>query len=135
MSDDRVALSLTYEEVLESLGWSFLVQGLPAHIRSDNDSEFTAWRVREWLARLQVRTLYIEPGSPWVNGYIESINGKMRDELLGREIFCTLKEARVLIEDWRKTYNQKRPSKCLELPSAPETILVPPCYTPALKPT
>jgi putative transposase len=130
----RVARSLTHEEVLESLGWLFLVRGIPAHIRSDNGSEFTARRVREWLTRLNVKTLFIEPGSPWENGYIESFNGKMRDELLDREIFYTLKEARVLIEDWRRIYNHIRPHSALNYrPPAPEAILVPPYQTMALR--
>jgi putative transposase len=123
----RVARHLTHEQVLDSLNWLFLVRGVPAHIRSDNGSEFTAWRVREWLGKLGVKTLFIEPGSPWENGYIESFNGKMRDELLDREIFYTLREAQILIEDWRRQYNTIRPHSALNYrPPAPETILVPP---------
>ncbi len=81
----------------------------PEHIRSDNGPEFTAKAIREWLDRLGVRTLFIEPGSPWENGYIESFNGKLRDELLNREIFTTLEEAKVLTGWWRKEYNEFRP--------------------------
>ena len=83
------------------------------HIRSDNGSEFTAKKVRQFLARLAIKPLFIEPGSPWENGYIESFNGKMRDELLAREIFYTLKEAQIIIEQWRRHYNQVRPHSSL----------------------
>jgi transposase InsO family protein len=82
-------------------------------LRSDNGPEFTARRIREWLSNLSVGTLFIEPGSPWENGYVESFNGRMRDELLDREIFYTLKEARHLIEMWRWEYNHVRPHSSL----------------------
>lgn len=118
---------LNHLDVLDALNWLFLWRGVPAHIRSDNGSEFTAQRVRDWLATLKVKPLFIEPGSPWENGYIESFNGKMRDELLNREIFYTLTEAQVLIEDWRRSYNTIRPHSALNYrPPAPEAILVPP---------
>lgn len=118
---------LNHLDVLDALNWLFLWRGVPAHIRSDNGSEFTAQRVRDWLDTLKVKPLFIEPGSPWENGYIESFNGKMRDELLNREIFYTLAEAQVLIEDWRRTYNTIRPHSALNYrPPAPEAILVPP---------
>ncbi len=99
----------------------FILRGIPEHIRSDNGSEFTARAVRKWLGRLGVKTLFIEAGSPWENGYIESFNGKMRDELLNRELFTTLTEAKVLAAQWRKKYNQVRPhsSKGYK-PPAPE---------------
>ena len=87
--------------------------GVPDHIRSDNGSEFTATAVREWLPRVSVKTLYIEPGSPWENGYNESFNGRLRDELLNGEIFYTLKEAKVVIEGWRNHYNTIRPHSAL----------------------
>ena len=87
----------------------FVRRGVPSYLRSDNGSEFTAQTVRLWLERVEVKTLYIEPGSPWENGYIESFNGKLRDELLDREIFDTLLEAKVLIERWRQFYNEQRP--------------------------
>ncbi|GAG07356.1 unnamed protein product, partial [marine sediment metagenome] len=74
-----------HKDVLASLSWLFLFRGIPAHIRSDNGSEFTASKVRDWLARMKVRPLFIEPGSPWENGYIESFNGKLRDELLDED--------------------------------------------------
>jgi putative transposase len=116
---------LSHTDVLHALNRLFLTGGVPAHIRSDNGSEFTAKRVRQWLALLGVKTLFIERGSPWENGYIESFNGKMRDELLNVEIFYTLKEAQVLIEDWRRHYNTKRPHSSLNYrPPTPEAILV-----------
>ena len=87
----------------------FVCRGIPQHIRSDNGSEFTAKAVRSWLRRLGVKTLYIDPGSPWENGYIVSFNGKLRDELLNREIFDMLFEAKVLVERWRREYNHIRP--------------------------
>ena len=97
-----VARSLKSEDVLERLSDLFVRRGVPTYIRSDNGSEFTATKVRDWLARVGVKTLFIEPGSPWENGYIESFNGKLRDELLAREQFDTLLEAKVLIERWRR---------------------------------
>ena len=105
----------------------FIERGVPVHIRSDNGPEFIAKRVRNWLEKLQVRPLYIEPGSPWENGYIESFNGKMRDELLNGEIFYSLKEAQVLIEMWQKNYNMVRPHSSLGYrPPVPVTTLVQP---------
>ena len=103
----------------------FIFRGIPEYIRSDNGPEFAAKAVRKWLARLGVKTLFIQPGSPWENGYIESFNGKLRDELLNREIFMTLEEAKVLIEQWRREYNQVRPHSSLGYrPPAPEAILI-----------
>ena len=96
-------------DVLETLAELFVAHGVPAYIRSDNGPEFTATRIRLWLEALQVQTLFIEPGSPWENGYVESFNGKLRDELLDREIFYTLTEAKILIERWRRQYNTVRP--------------------------
>ncbi len=96
---------------------------MPEYIRSDNGPEFTAKAVREWLGRIGVRTLFIEPGSPWENGYVESFIGKLRDELLNGEIFDTLLEARVVIENWRREYNQCRPHSSLGYrPPAPEAL-------------
>ena len=91
----------------------FTIHGPPDHIRSDNGSEFTANAVRDWLARVDVKTLFITPGSPWENGYNESFNGKLRDELLNMEIFYTLEEAMVLVEQWRHHYNTVRPHSSL----------------------
>jgi transposase InsO family protein len=100
-------------------------RGIPEHIRSDNGPEFTAKAIRSWLNKLGVKTLFIEPSSPWENGYIESFNGKLRDELLNREIFTTLTEAKVLIADWRKEYNQVRPHSSLGYkPPAPEAKML-----------
>ena len=122
-----VARKLNCEDVLERLGWLFVHRGIPEHIRSDNGPEFTAEAVRDWLGRLGVGTLFIEPGSPWENGYVESFNGKLRDELLNGEIFYTLKEAKVLIERWRQQYNRMRPHSSLGYrPPAPEALLLKP---------
>ena len=118
-----VARKLDSEDVLERLTDMFIRRGVPEHLRSDNGSEFTAQSVRDWLGQLGVRTLFIEPGSPWENGYIESFNGKLRDELLEREIFDTLLEAKVLVERWRRDYNTLRPHSSLGYrPPAPEAI-------------
>jgi putative transposase len=112
---------LTSLDVIDQLFHLFVFRGIPEHVRSDNGPEFTAEAVRSWLNRLGAKTLFIEPGSPWENGYIESFNGKLRDELLNREIFTTLTEAKVLIADWRKEYNQFRPHSSLHYrPPAPE---------------
>jgi transposase InsO family protein len=116
---------LTSEDVIDQLFNLFVLRGLPEHIRSDNGPEFTAKAVRKWLERLGVKTLFIEPGSPWENGYIESFNGKLRDELLNGEIFTTLIEAKVLISDWRREYNQVRPHSAKGYkPPAPEAKLL-----------
>jgi len=115
---------ITSQDVIEYLYRLFLLRGVPKYIRSDNGPEFTAKEIRRWLKNVGVKTLFIEPGSPWENGYIESFNGKFRDELLNREIFTTLLEAKILIEEWRKEYNQLRPHSALGYrPPAPETIL------------
>jgi putative transposase len=117
-----VARRLSSDDVLERLTWLMVTRGVPEHIRSDNGPEFAATAVREWLRRVGVRTLFIEPGSPWENGYVESFNGKLRDELLNGETFHTLKEAKVLIERWRAHYNGRRPHSSLGYrPPAPET--------------
>jgi len=116
--------SIKSEDVLNQLFNLFVFRGIPEHIRSDNGPEFTAKAVRKWLNQMEVKTLYIEPGSPWENGYIESFNGKMRDELLDREIFTTLVEAKVLINQWKREYNQIRPHSSKNYqPPAPEAIL------------
>jgi transposase InsO family protein len=125
-----VARQLRSDDVLERLSWLFVTRGVPDHIRSDNGPEFTAQAVRDWLKRVGVKTLFIEPGSPWENGYVESFNGKLRDELLNGEIFYTLAEAKVLIERWRKHYNTVRPHSSLGYrPPAPEAVMasVQPC--------
>jgi len=120
----RVERRFTSEDVIDQLFNLFIFRGVPEHIRSDNGPEFTAKAVREWLEHLGVKTLFIEPGSPWENGYIESFNGKLRDELLNPEIFTTLIEAKVLIADWRIEYNQVRPHSAKGYkPPAPIAIM------------
>jgi transposase InsO family protein len=109
----RVARRLTSEDVLQQLTELFVARGTPTCLRSDNGPELTATAVREWLARVGVTPLFIEPGSPWENGYIESFNGKLRDELLDRELFYTLAEAQILTEWWRQEYNHHRPHSSL----------------------
>ncbi len=108
-----VGRGVTSEDVLERLSDLFVRRGVPAHVRSDNGPEFTAKAVRAWLGRVGVKALYIEPGSPWEDGYCESFNGELRDELLDREVFDTLLEAKVLIERWRREYNGVRPHSSL----------------------
>ena len=110
-------------DVIEKLSDLFILRGIPEHIRSDNGSEFASRQIRRWLKAVGVKTLYIAPGSPWENGYIESFNGKLRDELLNREIFETLFEAKVLVERWRVEYNTLRPHSSLNYrPPTPEAI-------------
>jgi len=123
----EVGRRLNAQDVLRVLARLFVQHGTPEYIRSDNGSEFTAKAVRGWLERIGVQTLYIEPGSPWENGYVESFNGKLRDELLNGEIFYNLWEAKVLVERWRKEYNTIRPHSSLGYrPPAPETVVGPP---------
>ena len=117
-----VSRRMTSESVLERLSDLFARRGVPNHIRSDNGPEFTAMRVREWLGRIGVKTLFIGPDSPWENGCMESFNGKLRDEFLDREIFDRLLEAKVLTERWRQEYNTVRPHSSLGCgPPAPTT--------------
>ena len=123
----RVARRINGMGVIETMADAMIVHGVPEHIRSDNGPEMTAKIVRNWLANVGAKTLYIEPGSPWENGYCESFNGKLRDELLNGEIFYSLKEAQVVIEQWRIHYNTKRPHSALGYrPPAPVTIAPPP---------
>ena len=105
----RVARRLGSNEVIETLAEVMLWRGIPEHIRSDNGPEFVAKELRKWLGNVGTGPLYIEPGSPWENGYCESFNGKLRDECLNGEIFYSLKEAQVVIEHWRVEYNTRRP--------------------------
>ena len=121
----RVERNLDHEDVQECLAELFCTRGVPTHLRSDNGPEFIAIQLRLWLNRLGVQTLFIEPGSPWENGYVESFNGKMRDELLNREIFFTLEEAKTLIARWREEYNHVRPHSALGYrPPAPQAWLL-----------
>lgn len=120
----EVGYQLNSQDILDTLKEVFMNEGLPDYIRSDNGSEFTATLVKDWLSSLGVKTAYIEPGSPWENGYNESFNGKFRDELLNGEVFYTLKEAQVLIEQWRQHYNHIRPHSSLGYrPPAPKAFI------------
>lgn len=111
------------DDVIETLSDLFCKYGVPEYIRSDNGPEFTAGVVRQWLSNVGAKTLFIEPGSPWENGYIESYNGKMRDEFLNREEFDTIEEAQVLTDMWRDEYNRVRPHSSLGYrPPAPEAV-------------
>lgn len=116
----------TSMDVIEVLSDLFVTWGLPQYIRSDNGPEFTSKAIQKWLTNLQVGPLFIEPGSPWENGYNESFNGKLRDELLNGEIFYTLQEAKIMLERWRVHYNTKRPHTSLGYrPPVPEAVEVP----------
>lgn len=118
----RVKRKLNSTDVIDLLTGLFILQGVPAYIRSDNGPEFVAQAVRDWINAVGAKTAYIEPGSPWENGYCESFNARFQDELLDGEIFYSLKEAQILIEQWRKHYNTKRPHSALGYrPPAPET--------------
>ncbi|MEE2927395.1 MAG: IS3 family transposase [Chloroflexota bacterium] len=120
----RTGRHIKSNDVIETLAGLMARRGVPAHIRSDNGPEFTAKAIRKWLGRVGAKTLYIEPGSPWENGYVESFNGKLRDELLDRELFYTLKEVQVLTDQYRKIYNQIRPHSSLGYrPPAPQAVL------------
>lgn len=119
-----VARRLRSEDVLYRLRRLMVERGVPDHMRSDNGPEFIATALRRWLGRVGAKTLYIEPGSPWENGHVESFNGKLRDELLDGELFYTLREAQVVIEAWRREYNHFRPHSSLGYrPPAPEAVL------------
>lgn len=109
----QINRKLKAADVMYELSELFIERGTPDYLRSDNGSEFAADLIRRWLQRLGVKTLFIEPGSPWENGYIESFNGKLRDELLNGEIFDTILEAKVVTEAWRKHYNTIRPHSSL----------------------
>ena len=122
----RVARKLKAIDVIDVLADLFMLRGIPTHIRSDNGPEFVATALREWIAAVGAKTAYIEPGSPWENGYCESFNGKLRDELLNGEIFYTLNEAKIVIEAWRRHYNTARPHSSLGYrPPAPEVLAWP----------
>ena len=110
----EAARSFTARDVILTLQYLFAVRGAPEHIRSDNGPEFVAKEVQRWLDRASVRTLYIQKASPWENGYVESFNGKLRDELLNRELFLGLDEARYVLDEWRNEYNHRRPHSGIE---------------------
>ena len=119
-----VARRLNSQDVLYRLGELFVHRGSPVYIRSDNGPEFIAEVVHNWIAAVGAMTAYIEPGSPWEIGYCESFNARLRDELLNGEIFYTLKEAQIIIEQWRRHYNTVRPHSALGYrPPAPEAII------------
>ena len=119
-----VARSIRSIDVLQTLAKLFLDRGAPEYLRSDNGPEMTSALIREWLGELEVQTLFIEPGSPWENGYVGSFNGRLQDEFLNGAIFYTLKEAKILIEQWRREYNGFRPHSSQGYrPPAPETIM------------
>ena len=120
----RVARRLKAVDVIDVLSDLFLLRGVPEHVRSDNGPEFVASPVRGWIAAVGARTAYIEPGSPWENGFIESFNARLRDELLNGEIFYSLKEAQIVIESWRRHFNTVRPHGSLGYrPPAPEVLI------------
>ena len=120
----RIDRRLRSTDVIDVLSDLFILRGIPVHIRSDNGPEFVAKAVRDWIAAVGAKTAYIEPGSPWENGYCESFNARFRDELLNGELFYTLREAQILIEQWRIHYNTVRPHSALGYrPPAPESIV------------
>ena len=120
----RVARKLRSANVIDVLSELFILRGVPEHIRSDNGPEFVAKAVQDWITAVGARTAYIAPGSPWENGYIESLNARIRDELLDGEIFYTLAEARVIVESWRRFYNTLRPHGSLGYrPPAPVVFI------------
>jgi transposase InsO family protein len=117
-----VARRLSSSDVIDTLADLFIARAAPAHIRSDQGPEFVAEAVKAWITGVGTKTAYIEKASPWENGYVESFNGRLRDELLNGEVFNTLKKAQVLIEEWRRHYNRVRPHSSLGYrPPAPET--------------
>ena len=112
----KVKRKLNSDDVIDALSDLFIIRGVPSFIRSDNGPEFVAQNVRDWIKAVGATTAYIEPGSPWENGYCESFNARFRDEFLNGEIFYSLKEAQILIERWRQHYNTKRSTQCIGLP-------------------
>ena len=120
----RIARKLRAIDVIDILSDLFILRGVPGHIRSDNGPEFVAEAVQKWITAIGAKTAYIERGSPWENGYIESFNARLRDELLNGEIFYSLREAQIVIESWRRHYNTIRPHASLDYkPPAPEVFV------------
>jgi putative transposase len=120
----RIDRRLKGADAIDVLSDLFILRGVPGHIRSDNGPEFLAKAVQDWIAAAGARTAYIAPGSPWENGYVESFNARLRDELLDGEIFYTLREAKIVIESWRRHYNAVRPHASLGYrPPAPEVFV------------
>ena len=119
----RVERKLNSEDVIDVLNDLFIIRGFPEYIRSDNGPEFVAKSVRNWISAVGTKTAYIEPGSPWENGFCESFNARLKDEFLNGDIFYTLKEAKILIEQWRVHYNTLRPHSSLNWkPPDPESL-------------
>jgi putative transposase len=121
----RVSRRLKSIDVIDALSDLFILRGIPGHIRSDNGPEFVAKAVQDWIAAVGARTAYIAPGSPWENGFIESFNARLRDELLDGEIFYTLREAQIVIESWRRHYNAVRPHASLDYQAPAPEVFVP----------
>jgi transposase InsO family protein len=121
----RVARRLRSIDVIDVLSDLFILRGIPAHIRSDNGPEFVARAVQDWIRAVGARTAYIERGSPWENGFIESFNARLRDELLDGEIFYTLREAQIVIESWRRHYNTVRPHASIGYQAPAPEVFVP----------
>jgi transposase InsO family protein len=122
----RIDHKLNSTDVIDALSDLFILRGVPSHVRSDNGPEFIAKAVQEWIAAVRARTAFIEPGSPWENGYCESFNSKLRDELLNGEIFYSLAEAKIVIKAWRRYYNTERPHSSPGCkPPAPEATVWP----------
>ena len=122
----RIDRKLKSTDVIDVLSDLFILRGVPGHVRSDNGPEFVAKAVREWITAVGAKTAFIEPGSPWENGYCESFNARLRDELLNGELFYSLAEARIIIEGWRQHYNTRRPHSSLGYrPPAPNAVLWP----------
>lgn len=121
----RIARRLKAIDVIDMLSDLFILRGVPGHVRSDNGPEFVAKAVQEWIGAVGAKTAYIAPGSPWENGYIESFNARLRDELLNGEIFYSLKEAQIIIESWRQHYNRFRPHASLGYRAPAPEVFVP----------
>jgi transposase InsO family protein len=130
----RIDRRLRSSDVIDVLSDLFILRGVPGHVRSDNGPEFVAKAVRDWIAAVGARTAFIEPGLPWENGYCESFNAKLRDELLNGEIFYSLAEAKAVIENWRQHYNTRRPHSSLRYKPRAPPVSVPPSNM-AVKPT
>jgi transposase InsO family protein len=121
----RVSRRLNSFDVIDALSDLFILRGVPGHIRSDNGPEFVAKAVQDWISAVGARTAYIERGSPWENGFIESFNARLRDELLNGEIFYTLREAQIVIESWRRHYNAVRPHASIGYQAPAPEVFVP----------
>jgi len=132
----RIDRKLKSTDIIDVLSDLFILRGVPGHVRSDNGPEFVANAVRDWITAVGAKTAFIEPGSPWENGYCESFNSKLRDELLNGELFYSLAEARSVIEGWRQHYNTRRPHSSLGYrPPAPLAVVWPAAQTQPTSPT